>query len=326
MKDHYGRSVNYLRLSLTDRCNLRCRYCMPDGIDCLRHSDILTYEELLRIAEAATRLGITNFKVTGGEPLVRKGCIDFIRSLKQLPNVNTVTLTTNGILLHKHLDALRECGIDAINISLDTTDPQQYERITKYDGFQTVKESILASAASGMTTKLNCVLLQDTKEQIPQLAHFARTHPIDVRFIELMPIGIGALGGGISQTEARSILLRYYPDLHDAARIDASSRIGNGPARYEISQQLVGRIGWIDAMSHKFCQSCNRIRLTSDGMLKPCLCFGDRIDIRKALRSGCTDQELLTILKYAIEQKPMSHCFEQREYISEARTMTEIGG
>ncbi len=320
MRDHYKRLINYLRISLTDRCNLSCTYCKPQGDGGIFQKEILTDEEILRVCRVATGLGITNFKLTGGEPLLRKSWLEIVRALKAMEGVETVTLTTNGVMLRPFVKELAKIGIDGINISLDTTDPRQYEALTGRDALGEVTAAISACSAAGIKTKINAVLLADCREEITKLAAFAKDAPVDVRFIELMPIGVGALGGGIGQEEARAILRTVYPDL---TRTDAP---GNGPAHYESSGDLQGRIGWIDAMSHRFCESCNRIRLTCDGLLKPCLCYRERGDLRAILRSGGTDEELTEAMRTAILQKPLSHCFSEKEKISESRRMSSIGG
>lgn len=321
MIDQYGRTIEYLRISVTDRCNLRCKYCMPEQPEWIAHEQILRYEELLFIAKAAIDLGITHFKITGGEPLVRKGVVDFIRQLRALPGCNAVTLTTNGILLKELAQPLKDAGLDAVNISLDTRNPQHYAEITGVDGLQSVLEGVDAALVAGLRTKLNCVLLKSTQDQVVPLAAMAEEKPLDVRFIELMPIGEGMQGGGFSPLEARKCLLERWPDLHPV-----EERRGYGPARYEASAQLKGRIGWINAVSHGFCDQCNRIRLTCTGQLKPCLCYETRTDLRALIRNGASMEELRQALQQAIYQKPNAHCFKQVEEVTEHHPMAQIGG
>ncbi len=321
MKDHYGRSIDYLRISLTNRCNLRCRYCMPDGVDFLPHSEILRYEEILRLARAAIDLGIHNFKVTGGEPLVRRGAVEFVEQLKQLPGCGQVTLTTNGVLLEKLALPLARAGVDGINVSIDALDPARYAAITGYDVLNKVLRGVQASLAAGIRTKLNCVLLASAEPEIVPLAELAARWPVDVRFIELMPIGEGSAGGGLPPQRARALLLERWPDLHPV-----NERRGNGPAHYEASEGLKGRIGWIDAVSHRFCGQCNRLRLTSTGELKPCLCYDASVDLRALLRAGAPDDALRAAIAQAVEHKPAHHCFDQYEEITEHRRMAQIGG
>ena len=285
MRDRFDRDIDYIRFSITDRCNLRCQYCMPQGVPLGCHQDLLTFEEFLQVAQAAVELGVTRFKVTGGEPLVRRGCLDFLRRLKALPGVEQVTLTTNGVLLAP-----------------------------------LVLEGLSACVAAGIRTKLNCVLLPGCEERLPAMAAFAQSQPVDVRFIEVMPIGEGARHPGPTQEQALAILRRRWPDLRPVEETR-----GNGPAHYYASAGLVGRIGMIDAVSHKFCAGCNRVRLTSTGVLKPCLCYGEGADLRAVLR-GSTPGELKQVLAAAIWNKPQAHCFDSGASITEHKNMSEIGG
>lgn len=321
MKDRYGRSIDYLRISLTDRCNLRCRYCMPDGADFVPHPEILRYEEILRAARAAISLGICNFKVTGGEPLVRRGAVEFVEQLKNLPGCGQVTLTTNGVLLEELALPLARAGLDAVNVSIDALDPARYAAITGFDVLDKVLRGVRASMAAGIRTKLNCVLLASAEPEVVPLAEMAEQWPLDVRFIELMPIGEGGAGGGLPPQRARALLLERWPDLHPV-----NERRGNGPAHYEASERLQGRIGWIDAVSHRFCDQCNRLRLTSTGQLKPCLCYDASVDLRALLRTGASDEALRAAIARAVEQKPAHHCFDKYDEITEHRRMAQIGG
>lgn len=323
MLDQYGRKIDYLRISVTDRCNLRCRYCMPEPIDAVRHEDILRYEEILRICRAAIELGITKFKVTGGEPLVRAGCTDFIAALKKQSGTEQVTLTTNGLLLEKNLDALAAAGLDGVNISLDTTDNARFCRITGYtgDGADTLLHVLEECCAKGLKTKINAVLLEETEADTPALAAIAEALPVDVRFIELMPIGFGTTMKRVSPEDILAALKERWPDL-----TPTDETRGNGPAHYYKSAELLGRIGFIDAVSHKFCAGCNRVRLTSTGQLKPCLCYADSADLRALIRGGCTDEELKEALRVAIYNKPRAHCFDTNASITEKHAMSQIGG
>lgn len=323
MLDQYGRSIDYLRISVTDRCNLRCRYCMPEPIDAVQHADILRYEEILRICRAAIELGITKFKVTGGEPLVRAGCTEFIAELKKQPGTQQVTLTTNGLLLEKNLDALADAGLDGVNISLDTTDNTRFQRITGYtgNGADTLLRVLEECCAKGLKTKINAVLLEETEEDAPELAAIAETLPVDVRFIELMPIGFGTAMRRVSPDDILSALRKRWPDL-----APTDEKRGNGPAHYYKSAALLGRIGFIDAVSHKFCADCNRVRLTSTGQLKPCLCYADSADLRTLIRVGCTDGELKEALRASVYAKPRAHCFDTGAAVTERHAMSQIGG
>ena len=324
MLDQYGRTIDYMRISITDRCNLRCRYCMPEGVSCPEsHDDILRYEEILRICRAAVTLGITKYKITGGEPLVRKGCADLIAELKALPGVRQVTLTTNGLLLRQKLDALCAAGLDAVNISLDTLDAEKFRAITGWPDFSAEElRALLANCCTrGLRTKLNTVLLEENRDEAAELAALAEEFPVDVRFIELMPIGFGGSMTRVSPDEVLETLRVRWPDLHTT-----EEKRGNGPAHYFASAQLQGRIGFIDAVSHAFCAGCNRVRLTSTGQLKPCLSYDSTTDLRALLRAGCGDEELRAALEQAICRKPRAHSFEHREEMTERRTMSQIGG
>lgn len=323
MLDQYGRSIDYLRISVTDRCNLRCRYCMPEPIDTVHHDDILHYEEILRICRAAIELGITKFKVTGGEPLVRGNCTEFIAELKKQPGTEQVTLTTNGLLLEKNLDALATVGLDGVNISLDTTDNARFQSITGYigDGADTLRHVLEECCDKGIKTKINAVLLEETETDAPALAALAATLPVDVRFIELMPIGFGTSMKRVSPEDILTALREHWPDL-----TPTDEKRGNGPAHYYKSAALLGRIGFIDAVSHKFCAECNRVRLTSTGQLKPCLCYADSADLRALIRGGCTDGELKEMLRVAVYNKPRAHCFDTNDSITEKHAMSQIGG
>ena len=318
MVDQFGRTIDYMRLSITDRCNLRCRYCMPNGVVPVAHADVLTYEELLRVAAAGVELGITKFKVTGGEPLARLGCVDFMARLKAMPGVEQVTLTTNGVLLSPVVPRLAEIGIDGVNVSLDAPDRETFAAITGFDALAQVIDCIDGLLGLGIKTKLNCVLLPGCEERLVPLARFAQ-RGLDVRFIEVMPIGAGRLDSGPSRDQALDLLRREWPDLHEV-----DERRGNGPAHYYASAALTGRVGMIDAVSHKFCAQCNRVRLTSTGLLKPCLCYGEGADLRTVLRER--PEELKAALRAAIYGKPQAHCFDSAGDITEQLAMSQIGG
>lgn len=323
MKDQYGRDIDYMRVSITDRCNLRCRYCMPEGIEWLPMDEILTLEEITETCRQAASLGIRKIKITGGEPLVRKGCTDLIGMVKALPGIEQVTLTTNGVLLADCAEDLRRQGLRAVNISLDTLDPDKFTRITGFDRLPQVLEGIRAMEELHIPVKINTVLQRGFNDsECFALADLAREHPLDVRFIELMPIGHGKDMEPVSNPEVLSRLTEHY----GAGHIRPDTRVhGNGPARYYHIDGFSGSIGFISAIHGKFCQSCNRIRLTATGDLKPCLCYSDRISIKNALRRG-TPEDVKKLLIQAIGQKPAAHCFEDIRTVTEDREMSRIGG
>ncbi|MDC7126166.1 MAG: GTP 3',8-cyclase MoaA [Spirochaetales bacterium] len=321
MKDRFKREIKYMRISVTDRCNLRCKYCMPEPVKSTSHYNILRYEEILQICKAATKLGITNFKITGGEPLVRSGVVNLITELKTLPETESVTLTTNGIMLKEHLEELASAGIDGINISLNAIKPELYESISGENQVDRTIEAIEASVKAGIKTKINTVLLKSNIDHIILLSSFAKKSPVDVRFIELMPIGNGKNIEGVDNDTAFALLKKEYPDLNYV-----NKKIGNGPAEYYHSKLLKGRIGFISANTHNFCNTCNRVRLTSTGMLKNCLCYETSLNLRMLIRNGISNTKLQNIMKDEIFNKPAAHCFSESENITEQKTMNQIGG
>lgn len=271
MRDQFERNINYMRVSVTDRCNLRCVYCMPkDGVQQISHDEILTFDEIARVCRIGAELGISRIKLTGGEPLVRKGIEDLAEMICRIPGIEQVTLTTNGILLKDKLPALKKAGISAVNISLDTMDRAQYQELTGKDCLLQVMEGIRAALEQGMRVKINCVALNECNEfQWGKLAALAKEYPLDVRFIEMMPIGLGKAYQGSMQ----EVIQKNLENIYGAAKPDSGGVRGNGPAVYWEFPGIQGKIGFISAISHKFCRDCNRIRMTAEGFVKPCLQF-----------------------------------------------------
>ncbi len=333
MIDKYNRNIDYMRMSITDLCNLRCKYCMPEGmrVQKLPMAEILTYEELIEVAKAAVECGITKFKITGGEPLARKGCPGFIKMLKEISGVQQVTMTTNGVALEENLPLLVDAGLDAINISLDTLKADIFSEITGRNCHGEVVRGIETAIESGIKVKLNTVLQRDVNDgEWNDIILFANKHNIDVRFIEIMPIGYGRGMEVVSNDFLRRELQKKYPDLKDDMSIH-----GNGPARYVKIPGSNCSIGFISAIHGKFCGDCNRIRLTATGKLKPCLCYGDTVDVKKIVRDNCETgeisrykrhQRLVGVIQEAILSKPKEHCFENITDITEMKKMVEIGG
>lgn len=323
LTDRYGRTISYMRISVTDRCNLRCRYCMPDGIERIPMSDLLTYEEIAFVCRQAADLGIGSFRITGGEPLVRKGCVRLVSMLKETPGVRRVTMTTNGVLLGEHLNGLLDAGLDAVNISLDTLDRGQYKAITGMDELDRVLASI-RRAAGKLPVRINCVICREINDDAPgELATLARDLPVDVRFIELMPIGAAK---GLETVPNASVLARIEEQYGKTTESPGGD--GDGPAVYRSADGFTGRIGFISAMHGKFCAACNRLRLTSVGELKPCLCYADTVPLREILRDGAADKEerIREKIREAVRLKPQAHCFERRENVTEEKEMVRIGG
>lgn len=321
MVDPYGRKIDYMRISITDRCNLRCNYCMPEDIVLTAAAEILTFEEIAAVCQAGVKAGITKLRITGGEPLVRRGCTDLIAMLKSIPGIEKVFMTTNGLLLAEYGEALKMAGIDGVNISLDAMDPMLYQNITRNNGFDQVLSGLKAMIRLKIPVKINTVLIEGVNDgEWEAIADLAKKDPVDVRFIELMPMGTGKQYSVVSGAR----ILEKIRSKYDGVREDRTSR-GEGPAVYYRIPGFRGCIGFISAIHGKFCESCNRLRLTADGKLKPCLCYGDYIDIKERLRShtgGSVDQGI----QAAVAGKPDGHCFENIEKITENRKMSGIGG
>ncbi|MDO5573654.1 MAG: GTP 3',8-cyclase MoaA [bacterium] len=331
MLDALGREIDYVRISVTDRCNLRCIYCMPeDGIQMMRHEDILTYDEIVRVCRIFAAMGIKYIRITGGEPLVRRDIIRLLKSIKAVKGIEKVTLTTNGVLLSGMIQDLKDSDIDGINISLDSLDRETYAHMTRYDCLQQVIEGIDEALRLQIPVKINCVSMRDqagngvldAAERIRQVAELARDRKMDVRFIELMPIGYGKQYGYLPEDEIKDILSERFGILTE----DDESR-GNGPGHYYTLAGFAGKIGFISAMSHQFCQTCNRVRLTSQGYLKSCLQYNIGTDLREKLRSNGRDEEIEALIRQAILDKPEKHQF--REAVTdqaERSCMSQIGG
>lgn len=314
-----------MRISITDRCNLRCKYCMPDGIRCVPAGQVLSLEEICQVAACGAELGIRHIRITGGEPLVRANCCHLIKELKQLPGIEKVTITTNGMLLGEYLEPLLAAGIDGINISLDSRDRELFRQITGTDGADQVMESIRQAAASPVPVKVNAVSLDLGDENLGQMTELAKLYPVDVRFIEMMPIGYGKHFPVIDHRRLLEQLGAMYPDMEEDQRIH-----GSGPAVYYRIPGFQGSIGLISAIHGKFCDKCNRIRLTSQGQLKTCLCYEDGEDLRAILRGGLEGEaqkrKLGQAMEQAVIQKARAHCFDTPDGITEQRSMSMIGG
>lgn len=327
MKDRKNRSIDYLRISVIDRCNLRCVYCMPEeGIACLDKKELLTFEEITRVCTSAAKLGIKKIKLTGGEPLVRKDFVNLVRQIKAIEGIEEITLTTNGLLLEEKLDDLIEAGITAINVSLDTLEAEHFKNITKVDGFDKVLRAIRKAANSSLkSVKVNALVAKHLNEkQICHLARLAEHDRINVRFIELMPIGLGKQFERISKEEVLEILEAEFGTL-----IPYEKQLGNGPAKYWEVEGFKGKIGFISAVSDCFCDACNRVRLTAEGFLKLCLHSKAGVDLKALLRNGISDEDLMLTIAEAIHVKPDKHYFEEVvEAIDEQedKMMAQIGG
>lgn len=330
MKDRFGRTIDYLRLSITDRCNLRCRYCMPEeGVPPMGHTDILSYEELLRVAAAALRLGVRKVRVTGGEPLVRRGIVEFIGRLAALPGAPEITLTTNGLLLADLAGPLKAAGLSRVNVSLDTLRPERFAAITRRPGLEKVLAALEAAEVAGLLPlKINMVPLRGVNEdEIADFARLTRERPWQVRFIEYMPVSSGLDYPPESRFPAADIL----DVLAGVGPLEPLSRQGaSGPARLYRYPGAPGRVGVIPAVSTHFCGECNRLRVTAAGQLRPCLFSTEEIDLRGVLRDPTVGPEALEALEAlllgAAIAKPERHGIGEEGFKPGTRRMQGIGG
>ena len=333
MEDRYGHCISYLRVSITDRCNERCNYCMPRELqEWLPREDILSYEETLRLIRIAAGLGVTKVRVTGGEPLTRRNIIDFVREIPKIPGISSLGISTNGTLLARETTpgqtmaaALRSVGVQSINISLDTLDRHLYSEITGRDFHAQVLGGIDAAIDAGFDQiKLNTVLMRGRNEdQLIPLIEFAGAHNLLLRFIEMMPVSTTEVLSDenfLPVAEAKRAIEKYFGDL-----ISETSFRTNGPATYYQVPGREQRIGFIGAMTNfHFCEGCNKLRLTCDGKLRPCLGSYLEFDIMKPLRAGATDGELRQFFADVVDRKPEQHDF--RNNYQPDRKMIAIGG
>ena len=334
MKDSHGRVIDYLRISLTDKCNFRCIYCMPaEGVCPMGHDELLRIEEIEAITRVATRIGIKSVRLTGGEPLVRKGVVDLVQALNDMPEIENISMTTNGVLLPKMADELKRAGLSRVNISLDTLDPEQFEFITRVGKIESTLAGIDAALEAGFNpVKINAVTVRSLNQDFLAFAKLSIDRPLHVRFIEYMPVGTstGSDGTGwgkqdvVPSEELLGIINERareegLPELVPAGNDDKP--IGWGPARYFEFPGAKGTVGFISPLSRHFCSECNRLRLTADGKLRPCL-FSDReIDVRTALREG-GEEAVYNCFLEALNLKPDEH----HDKVGTERNMSQIGG
>jgi cyclic pyranopterin phosphate synthase len=333
MQDRYGHRISYLRVSITDRCNERCTYCMPHELqEWLPREEILTFEETLRLIRIATELGVSKVRITGGEPLTRRDVIDFIRRIPEIPGIRSIGLSTNGTLLAREIapgktmaSALRAAGVESVNISLDTLDRAVYSQITGRDFHEQVLRGIDTAIAAGFEQiKLNTVLMRGRNEdQLIPLIQFAAPRNLILRFIEMMPVSTTEVlddNNFMPVNQAKKMIESRYGPL-----IPETEFRTNGPATYYQIPGRRQRIGFIGAMTNlHFCESCNKLRLTCDGKLRPCLGSYLEFDIMKPLRAGASDAELKQFFLDVVDRKPEQHDF--RENYQPNRKMIAIGG
>ncbi|MFW6147769.1 MAG: GTP 3',8-cyclase MoaA [Thermodesulfobacteriota bacterium] len=323
--DRFNRRINYLRVSLTDRCNLRCIYCMPpEGEKKLRHKDILRYEEILRAVRIGVKLGINKIRITGGEPLVRKDIGDFIPMLTSIDGLEDISLTTNGVLLKENLGMLKYAGITRINISLDSLKRLNFKYITRFDYFNRVWEGIEMARDMGFSPlKLNMVVMRGINDnEILDFGRLALEQPFHVRFIECMPIGLQSnTSAFVANTEVAKLLADQFGPL-----VSVSPGKNDGPAARFRFEGGKGEVGFISAISHSFCHTCNRLRLTADGKILPCLLSAGDIDLKGQLRKGCLDEDVIKVFQDAVRSKPKHHPLSLENNHRVHRKMCSVGG
>ena len=325
--DDLGRHLNYLRISITDRCNLNCVYCMPqERLEKLKHHDILTYEEIFRLVSISVNLGVDKIRLTGGEPMVRSGFCDFLSSLTSISGLKDISLTTNGILLKNKIQKIKSAGIRRINISLDTLNREKFKTITGYDGFEQVWEGIELALDIGFhPIKINMVVMKGINDdEVADMAGLSLRFPFHIRFIEYMPIGLTnhtVPFSYISNADVKKSLERVGKLIQvPRARMD-------GPTVRYTFEGAPGEIGFISPLTNHFCQTCNRLRLTASGKLRPCLLSDQEADIKGPLRDGASDRELARIFLKTAHKKPHSHQVScEKTTWSYSREMSAIGG
>lgn len=319
------RTIDYIRISVTDRCNLRCVYCMPEnGVDLLKHQDMMTFEEVYNLVIALVPLGIKKIRLTGGEPLVRKGIEDLIRMLRSIPEIEDITLTTNGILLVEMAEGLKKAGLTRINVSLDSLDEDRFKQVTRWGSLDKVLKGIDKAIEIGLKpVKINVVAIKGfNDDEFINFIDYAFKKEVQVRFIELMPIG----------ESDHDAFLKHYPISEIKELIEtkyelvATSEIKtNGPAENYKIIGGIGSVGFIGALSHKFCSTCNRLRLTADGKIRPCLYMDLEYDVLKLIRSKASDEDLRNFISEIILGKPEGHNMEEG-WGNQRRRMSQIGG
>lgn len=325
-RDAYARPIQYLRVSVTDRCNLRCVYCMPEeGVPPLSHYDVLRYEEIVRIVRVAVEMGFVHVRLTGGEPLVRKGIVGLVEQLAAIPGLDDLSMTTNGILLARYAEPLARAGLSRVNISLDTLQPERFGQLTRWGRLEDVLEGREAALAAGLSpVKINTVVVRGMNDdEVVDLARLTLEPDWHIRFIEVMPLGQGVLWSGDGVVPSAEIRARVEAALGTLSPVPAEA--GAGPARYYQLPGAKGTLGFISPVTEHFCQACNRLRLTSDGRLLPCLLSDMSIDLRTPLRAGADDEILRAIFQQAIIAKPRGHHLAETE-LPQALPMSQIGG
>lgn len=331
--DNFGREISYLRVSITDRCNYRCIYCKPEEqFEFIPHEEILRYEEIVEIIEEAVNLGVTKVRITGGEPLARKGVVDFIKKLREIKKLEDISLTTNGFFLSEYAEKLKDAGLNRVNISLDSLQEVKYKKITRGGNLKRVLKGIdSALKADLLPIKINTVLIKGINDnEVDDFVKLTIKRPLNIRFIELMPSGEELRDNYknkfVSVLETKESLAEKYL----IRPIDINS--GNGPAKYYQIKGGQGTIGFITALSQHFCKTCNRIRLTSEGKLRPCLFSNKEVDIKQTIRNAKTDDKIIrskiirNYIEKAISIKPEGHKLNDKFSNRDSFKMSKIGG
>ncbi len=326
LADAFHRPITYLRISVTDRCNLRCVYCMPEeGLPWIDKREILTYEEIAEIVRAAAKVGVRSIRLTGGEPLIRKDLKRLVAMIAAMPGIDDIALSTNGLLLADQVQGLVDAGLTRANISLDTLREDRFEAIARRPGLQRVLAGIDAAFAAGLgPIKLNCVVMRgQNDDEVQAFAEMTRDRAVAVRFIEVMPVHENVDGHQSQYVSATEILERIRAN-GDLQPVEGPK--GNGPARYYAFDGAAGSVGVISPLSHDYCDTCNRVRLSADGRLKLCL-FGDHfIDLRTPVRDRAGEEALIAILRGSMYVKPERHHLDIGQTASAMRALSEIGG
>ena len=324
--DSFGRVHKNLRISVTDRCNIRCFYCMPEVVKFLPRKDVLTFEEIVRLTRVFASLGIERIRLTGGEPLARKGLSDLVRMLKEVDGIKEIAATTNGILLSEQADDLRKAGLDRLNVSLDTLDPDRFEQITRRKGLAQVIAGIEAAQEAGFTNiRMNAVAIAGlTESDVIPLAKFARQRGLELRFIEFMPLD------GDQQWDSNSVLrgssIREMIEREIGGLVASDRKLASQPAVDFTYADGEGKVGFIDPVSAPFCSACDRVRITAEGKLRNCLFSSQEWDLLALLRGGAQDSAIIDSIVQSVSEKKAGHGIDSDEFIRPQRAMYQIGG
>jgi len=326
LRDSWGREIKSVRVSVTDKCNFRCRYCMPaEGLDWLKRDEVLTFEEMTRLVSILAAMGVDEVRLTGGEPLARRDLPELVAMLAPIPGVNDLSLTTNGVLLDRYAGPLVEAGLRRVNVSLDSLSHVRFAEITRRDALDSVLGGLAAAEAYPELSpiKVNCVAIRGfTEQEVPAFAELARRKPYIVRFIEFMPLdadqawrGDDVLTGG----EIRALIEEHWPLEEIPAKASSTAR------RFRFADGA-GEIGFVNPVSEPFCSTCDRIRLTADGQLRTCLFSRREWDLKTPLRNGASDDELAALLRWAVQHKELKHRINEPGFVHSSRSMSQIGG